>query len=333
MQRIKLFVMVITGVVGIGSHVTEPAHGKGPALADLPFEITSFGAARVADRVYVYGGHTGNAHSYSTKEQSNKLLELDLKNPTEWKTVAEGERLQGLAMVAHEGKLVLVGGFQAKNAEGEEHDLHSQSAVRAFDPKTKQWLDLPPLPEGRSSHDACIDGSTIYVVGGWTMSGQEETVWLGNALKLDLSAGNPEWTELAAPPFKRRAIATMTHQGKLYVIGGMTQRGPTKAVSVYDPENNAWSDGPELVGEGQMAGFGAAAWSHSGSLVVSTYEGSILKLSANGQNWEQIGKSDVSRFFHRLVPFEENSLLSVGGANMEMGKFLELEVLPTQSQL
>jgi len=45
---------------------------------ELPFEITSFGAARVGDMAYVYGGHTGDAHQYPEAEQSHPLLGLDL---------------------------------------------------------------------------------------------------------------------------------------------------------------------------------------------------------------------------------------------------------------
>ena len=96
----------------------EPVAIAAPELAALPFEITSFGAARVGETLYVYGGHTGNAHSYSNQEQSNELLALDLSNPGSWKKVSNAGRLQGLAMVAHESKVILLGGFTAKNDLG-----------------------------------------------------------------------------------------------------------------------------------------------------------------------------------------------------------------------
>lgn len=296
-------------------------------LAPLPFEITSFGAVRSGDAIYVYGGHTGSAHSYSTEAQSDKLLVLDLANPgSKWQEIASGQKLQGLGMVAHKGKLILIGGFTAMNAEGDEHDLHSQAAVNAYDPKTNSWSELPALPEARSSHDAAIIGDTIYVVGGWAMNGDDETTWHKTAWSMDLSANNPKWTALPEPPFVRRALATVAHNGKLFVIGGMNEKGgPTKEVVVYDPELKSWNKAGDLLGEQSMAGFGASGWSINGKLIVTTYEGDIQAWDEQANSWKQLGKTEDARFFHRLVPLDAQHLVSIGGANMEEGKYLKLE--------
>lgn len=303
-------------------------------LDDLPFEITSFGAARVGDTAFVYGGHTGNAHAYSTAEQSDQLLALDLTDRSaKWKVVATGAKLQGLAMVPHRSNVIVLGGFTAKNGPGEEHDLHSQTNVRSFDTQTGAWTELPDMPSGRSSHDAAIIGDTIYVVGGWTMAGGEDTEWHTTALSLDLSEGNPEWREVKQPPFERRAIATVAHQGNLFVIGGMDHKsGPSREVNVFDPKTNEWTTGPKLLGKTPMAGFGAAGWSVNGKLVVSTYEGDLLQLDDSGDSWLELGKSKDSRFFHRLVPLDDNRLIALGGANMESGKYLNLEIISIPSK-
>ena len=305
----------------------QKAKGNAAKLPALPFEITSFGAARSGDTIYVYGGHTGNAHSYSNEAQSNKLLKLDLsKTDSQWQEVATGDRLQGLGMIAHNNKLILIGGFTAKNAEGDEHDLHSQSSVTAYDPQSGSWSELPPLPEARSSHDAAIIGDTIYVVGGWAMQGEEETVWHKTAWAMDLSAEQPKWVALPEPPFVRRALATIAHQGKLFVIGGMNEKGgPTKEVVVYDPENKSWNKTAELLGEKSMAGFGASGWSIDGRLIVTTYEGDIQVWNDDSQSWTQVGKTADARFFHRMLPLDQTHLVSIGGANMEEGKYLDLE--------
>lgn len=288
-------------------------------LAELPFAITSFGAARLGDAIYVYGGHIGQAHSYSTAEQSNQLLKLDISNPSAaWEKVTEGERLQGLALVAHGNRLITIGGFTALNAEGEPHNLHSQAAVRAFDVTSGSWQDLAGLPNGRSSHDAAILGDTIYVVGGWDMDGVKETQWHSTALALDLSQADPQWQELATPPFTRRALVVVAHAGKIYAIGGMDQEGgPTREVAVFDPKTSAWTEGPMLVGEEDMEGFGAAAWSIDGKLVATTYSGKIQQLNSAGTQWNVVGQTKDARFFNRLLPFSPQALISVGGANME----------------
>ncbi len=108
---------------------------------------------------------SGRAHHYSNTRQSNQLSRLNLSKPGSWETIAQGPRLQGLAMVAHGGKLYRAGGFTAHNEEGDGHDLRSIAEFVRFDPDTGQWESLPDLPEPRSSHDAVVIHGKLYVMG------------------------------------------------------------------------------------------------------------------------------------------------------------------------
>lgn len=302
---------------------TSHISGRLPAL---PFATTSFGAVRQENFLYVYGGNTGDSHSYFEEGQSNKLLELDLQaEKPEWKEIATGDRLQGLGMVAHGSKLILIGGFSAKNKAGEPQDLHSQASVKAFDRKTKTWSELPSLPEPRSSHDAAIIGDYVYVVGGWAMAGKGETKWHETAWAMNLAHPTPRWMPIPNPPFVRRAVATVEHNGKLFVIGGMDKNSPTKAVTIYDPLTQSWTESTPLLGDQSMAGFGAAGWSLGGHLIVSTHEGDMLQWDEPNKKWSLIGRSISPRFFHRFLPVDDNILVSIGGASMEEGKFVQLE--------
>ncbi len=311
-------------------------------LPDLPQPVTSFGAAVLNGGLYLYGGHTGAAHSYSMEEQSQALTRLDLQSG-EWSTVIEGPPLQGLALVAHGGHLYRIGGFTARNAEGEDHDLWSQDSVACFDPQRTSWIDLPPLPEPRSSHDAAVAGDCIYVVGGWAMKGEGNTQWHSTAWKLDLHQKDGAWQAIAAPPFRRRAIALAAHNDRLYVVGGMQDEGgPTTAVSIYDPQTDSWSEGPELIIEadadagrtternmsaGRMAGFGASAFATGGALYVTTVQGILQRLAADGSRWELISGKVTPRFFHRLLPLDDQHLIAVGGSNMSVGKYSQVDVI------
>lgn len=317
----------------IAQKVQEPRLMESESqFADLPFGITSFGAVRLGDAIYVYGGHTGGAHSYSKEEQSNKLLKLDLTGAdAKWEVIATGERrLQGVALVAYENQLILVGGFEAMNAEGEDQDLHSRAFVTSYDVSSKKWTELPALPKGRSSHDAVVLDGVLYVVGGWTMDTPKETEWHTTAHAMDLKDQDPQWEEIPAPEFKRRALALAPHDGKLFVIGGMTPNGTTREVNCFDPAKGKWIAGPELVGKDGMAGFGNAAWSVDGKLVVANYYGDVQVLSEVGDAWTVAGQTKDARFFHRLIPISKTALLSVGGASMESGKFLTPEVIELQ---
>ncbi|QEG39160.1 hypothetical protein [Roseimaritima ulvae] len=296
---------------------------------DLPSELTSFGGTVAGDSLYIYGGHIGGAHSYSTAEQSNKFWQLDLSQgaSAQWKSLASGPRLQGLAMVPYQESVIRLGGFTAKNAEGEEHDLHSQPTVSRYDAESNRWVDLTPLPESRSSFAAAVAGNHVYVVGGWKMAGDADSLWHGTAWSADLSQQPLQWKPLAKPNFKRRALSVAAHKGKIYAVGGMDEKdGPSVRTDVYDPANDSWAAGPSLVGE-SMTGFGCWAQSLGGQLYVSTVSGNIQRLNEDTQAWEVVGQYEPGRFFHCMLPLDAKSMLMVGGANMQVGRFTNLDVV------
>ncbi len=294
---------------------------------DIPVPVTSFAAAIVGDWLYIYGGHTGFSHSYSNTEQSKTLSRINLKQPRAWESVADGPPLQGLAMVAVGGKLYRMGGFTARNDEGEDHDLWSQSDVASFDPETAKWSQLQSLPEPRSSFDAAVVDGKIYVVGGWQLKGSAESEWLETAYVMDPEAADPHWSPLPKPPFQRRALSLAAHDGKLYVIGGMQQKGgPTTGVDLFDPSKNAWDKGPALSGK-PMEGFGVAAFATGGRLYASTVQGHLQRLSRDGTSWETVQQLERARFFHRMLPMADDRLIVVGGASMTVGKYAEVDVI------
>jgi len=285
-------------------------------LGDLPTTLTSFGGAVLGDFVYIYGGTTGSSHEYSSELQNDSLMRMPVSGG-QWETVAKGPHLQGLALVPHGDKLYRIGGFEARNKTGDEHDLWSVDSVASFDPTTNRWTDMPALPEPRSSFDAVVMGDQIYVVGGWGMAGGGRSTWHETAWKMDLTQDNPQWTAIAKTPFERRALALAAHDGKLFAIGGITSGGETSLeTDIYDPKSDTWTQGPELVGEDGMTGFGASAFATGGNLYISTVAGSFQRLSPDASKWEVIAQMPTGRFFHRMLPVSENAFVVVGGSNM-----------------
>lgn len=298
------------------------------SLPELPEDLTSLGAATAGGKVYVYGGHTGDAHSYAAGDQSDRFYRLDLSagDQAVWESLPGGPALQGLALVAVADDVVRIGGFTAKNAPGQPQDLHSQTSVALFDTDGEVWRDLPSLPAGRSSIDAAVMDQTVYVFGGWTLAGSpDDAVWHDTALAMDLSDPSPQWKTIAPPPFRRRAISAAAFDAKLYVVGGMTSEGEISSrVDCYDPGTDRWSVAAALPGGG-MAGFGTASMAADGFLYTNTLDGFVHRLPASGDAWQTVAKVDPARFFHRIVPGGGGDLLIIGGANMQRGKFTEVE--------
>ncbi len=310
----------------LANHKLAEGRVKITELAPLNAPITSFGAAVAGGHLYVYGGHLGTAHDYSKELQHNKLLRLNLAKPGQWEVVAEGPRRTGLAMVAYNNELYRIGGWEAKNGAGEKWELHSSRDFAKFDAKSGQWQELTPLPQGRSSHDAALVGSRLFVVGGWEMKGKEESEWHDTAWTCDLSQAKPEWKEIAKPGFSRRALAVAAFGGKVYAIGGMDDTGDmVTAVKVYDPQSNVWEKGPTLPGPG-VEGFGLSAFGTEQGLFVTCRSGNVYQLEADEQAWKVISKLNHPRMSHRLVAVSPNRLVVVGGTTRS-GKVSEVESL------
>ncbi len=300
-----------------------------PKLPSVPDAITSFGAATTeGGHLYLYGGHMGNAHKYYKEGQGNTLLRLNLNKPAKWEKLAAGPRLQGLALVTDGKVLYRIGGFSAINSEDEEAELRSQKSVAGFDPTSGAWKQLTDLPEPRSSFDAVVHRDHLYVVGGWNMQPEGKT-WSSTAYVANLKRAPLRWKKLPEPPFRRRAVSLAAVGDSIYVIGGMQEEGgPTRKVSVFNTKTGKWSEGPELLGEQAMAGFGTSSFAIGNRLFTSTYEGKVLELAQDGKSWNTLMSLDEGRFFHRMVPMNNSALLLISGANMSVGKYDDMIVVP-----
>ncbi len=294
----------------------------------LPKAITSFGAVRIGDWLYAYGGHYGKPHHYSQAGQSDQLQRLHLKSKTKWEHVASGPKLQGLALVEYKGRLYRVGGLVASNKESEEQDLYSLSDFARFDASAGKWKQLPAMPEARSSFDAAILNDKLYVAGGWAMSGKgSDSTWCKSAYAVDLSKPPFKWQRLPDPPFQCRAVSVGAVNGKIIVIGGIQPDGKvTRKCAVFHPETGKWADAPTLP-SGEMEGFGTACCTVGKRLFVSTISGRLLRLNEEEHEWQQVCKLREARFFHQMVAFPESSVILLGGANMETGKFSSVEIV------
>ena len=114
----------------------------------------------------------------------------------------------------------------------------------------------------------------------------------------------------------------------------MQDTGETTPRTVfYDHRTNKWTDGPTLIGESELTGFGTASCNAGGRIIVSAYDGSIQTLNSLGE-FEVTSTIREARFFHRLLPISTSEGLLIGGASMETGKYETLEAfpLPTKRQ-
>ena len=310
------------------SMTKKPKNTQASFGPPLPEAVSSFGAAVNNDWLYVYSGHTGKAHQHSRENLSDTFARLNLTKPTEWELLEMETPLQGSALVSSGENLYRVGGLQPLNSRQEDDELHSVDEFARFDPASGQWTTLPPLPAARSSHDAVALDGKIYVVGGWTLSGDRSGEWQTAALVYDTAAGDKgEWNELPLPPFQRRALALATWQNRIWVLGGMDEYADIqRTVYSFDPSTNTWAEGPAMPGD-DMQGFGISAWGLDSGLYVSGTDGILYRLAEPAGAWEAVAELETPRFFHRIMPTGREVSLAIAGASMMDGHIKEIERL------
>lgn len=292
----------------------SPAAAVSQLLPALPEGFSSFGAAVSDGYVYVYGGHKGVTHNYSTKTVHGKFRRLNLASPSAWEELPEGPIAQGLALVAHKGILYRIGGMAPKNNPDGKADNVSLDACAAFDPKTNKWTDVAPLPKPRSSFDAVTVGDKIYLFGGWTMKGKGQSPeWAETGLVLDLSQKSPTWKEIPQP-FQRRALNIAEANGKIYVVAGLTPDDETEAVvDVFNTADGTWAKTAPLPGN-QRNQFSPAVCAFEKTIIASPSDGVVYRLNEAKNEWEKIGAVQHKRIVHRIVPTPERKLAVLGGA-------------------
>lgn len=284
----------------------------------LPRPVSSFGAAICDGWLYVYGGHTAKPHEYSTEAVVGTFHRLNLAQPGVWEPLPGGPAMQGLALVAHGGKLYRIGGMQPRNAPGEPADNHSLTSFACYDPARGEWQELPDLPAGRSSHDATMVGDLLIVIGGWRMGGADaEPQWHDTALICDLKHAPGKW-EAVPQPFQRRALNTTTFQNRVYVLAGLGDGGTERTVNIFDPLKRTWTIGPELPGP-RMNGFAPAACVAGGRLFANPANGKVYVLTSDGGGWQEVGRIPTPRLVHRMVPLGTDLLLCLGGSTKAGG--------------
>lgn len=287
------------------------------APPEMPLNVASFGAAAMPDgTLYFYGGHSGKRHKYNRDEVHGDLFRWKPGTDT-WEALAKDEPAQGASLVAANHGVIRIGGMAARNAQGEKQDLWSSETAGRYDIASGKWIPLPKLPQRRSSHDSIICGNTLYVIGGWSMEGDGDSVWHDTYLTLDLTQPDASW-QSHPQPFKRRALAVQSLGTKVYAIGGMTDDNELcSVVSVLDTATGQWSDGPSLPAD-KIGGFGFAAAVQEGRLFASGLPGRLLEL--RGKGWVVVAKLSQPRYFHRLLSGGPGKLIAIGGENREGAK-------------
>lgn len=242
---------------------------NGPAL---PEPRHHFAAARLGDELYVTGGTdvAGSHLGHQYWPPRNNMWRL-APGGSEWQAMpAMIEPRWGHRMVAHDGKLYVVGGrgrtghvliytpgkdwtLGAEMPRVRDHlsvvvadgklwaiggrDPNSIARVDIYDPASDAWQSGPDLPHPTSGAAEAMVDDVIYIFGG------EEPDFLSGEVKdrhwkLDVRAARPHWEPALLPPLAVHGSNAAVLGDFIAIAGGARRHGALSAI--------AWTDTLQL---------------------------------------------------------------------------------------
>jgi len=155
------------------------------------------------------------------------VLEPRAKAARGWRALPPtGLERQEVSFVEAGGKLYLAGG-------GTRHQV--------YDPSTRMWRDVAPLPERLDHIQGVAVGRKIYYVGGlrdWP-GPHVSSVYVYDTTTNRFSRGAPM-------PRGRGAGGVVAHRGKIYYAGGLHDGKAVPWLDAYDPAAHTWARLPDM---------------------------------------------------------------------------------------
>lgn len=183
------------------------------------------------------------------------------------------------------------------------------------------WAATQPLPMNLYLHSVSTDANHVYVVGGWSGSQTENTVWRA---PFNANGGLGAWTNVGAYPVSLDLHGSVIANNRLYVLGGWNGLQPLS--NVYYAETAAGG-----LGEWQAANslpatlYRHAVTVHNNVIYVTggydnnrnTYN-SVFYATINADGslgaWQSTTPIPTALYYHRVV-VHDGQLVILGGKN------------------
>ena len=206
--------LYVFGGYASDGRVKREAHvlvgGRWIALRPMPEPRAAGGAALVGRRLYVVGGVT---EQLGRRRLARTTLVYDLRS-RRWSTVRGPTPREHLGVAATRGKVYAVAGRTA----GLDTNV---DLVETYDPKTRRWRRLTPVPDARGGTAAAGWRGRLVSAGGEEPGGTIESVFV-------LNVASGRWRRLPDLPTPRHGLGLAVAGGRLYAVAG----GQTPGLSV-----------------------------------------------------------------------------------------------------
>ena len=307
--------VVLAGGAGAGDIAGAPAHAQSPlapavppeTAPPLPYASSDASGAYVGDVLYVHAGEQRPASRTPASTGRAALYALSPQDAS-WTTVWTGEPIRGAVLASDGEDLYRVGGAEVTGAR------RARPYLQRWDRTDGRWIDLTPMPSGRTDHAAVIEGRRLWVIGGWAPSVVAEgrgarlrppavpaEDWRDDVLVADLDADPVTWTVVETASLRLHSLAAAVHGDAIWVAGGMTPGGPELEAHRLDLRTRTLAPAPVPPVRGRSRGVGLGMASTGANLYASNVN-QLFRLDAGGRAWQALAYDiEPERANHALV--------------------------------
>lgn len=218
-------------------HVYNPATNAWSQLRNL--RVASSHVATANDDRYLYtaGGYPAATATGAQAFATDKAWQYDTVTDT-WTALPNLPAARGSMAMAMVGRsLYAFGGSDASRADRNDHWALNLDNLAAG------WVKKASMPAARNHFAAVSINGLIYSVGGQT---KQDSQAIYHADVFRYNPATDAWDTVAptlAPARSHANNSVILHQGKILILGGVTNANTTTMANVesYDPAGNKWS--------------------------------------------------------------------------------------------
>ncbi len=203
--------MVVAGGYGANRAPLREAflleNGRWRRLPPLPEARAAAAAAVVGDTLFVVGGVSETPLG---RDLARRAFALDLRTKR-WRTIAGPSPREHLAAAASGGRAYALAGRLA-GIDTNRGDLE------VYEPATRRWRRLPPLPDPRGGTGAAAVNGRIVSVGGEAPTGTQRLVFA-------FDPRTRRWQRLPDLTTPRHGLGVVALNGRVYALAGGPQPG------------------------------------------------------------------------------------------------------------
>jgi len=208
-------------------------------LWEMDPRILDMGVTVMNDRIYAVGGYSNElCHgNYGKWLDTAKVLDLAMDGSKKWSKIADmniPRRYVGVGTLY--GKVYAVGGHEGFGCN------EGLSSVECYDPLEKdEWTYVADLSVPRYGAGVGALNGFLYCIGGANSTDKYHEK--RNVLK-SVEKYNPDtntWSPVAEMNESRIYPGVVSHEGRLYVVGGVGQDDILNSMEMYDPETDSWT--------------------------------------------------------------------------------------------